>query len=70
MIRLFSLLWLLLPLVACGVAETGAAAAAGGASEAEQARQAKQTEARVQQQLDAAYQHAAEQRKSAEADSQ
>ncbi|HET9391255.1 MAG TPA: hypothetical protein VFO44_16530 [Steroidobacteraceae bacterium] len=70
MIRLFSLLCLLLPLTACGVAETGAAAAAGGVSAAEQARQAKQTEARVQQQIDAAYQHAAEQRKSAEADSQ
>lgn len=70
MVRLIWMLCLLLQLAACGVAETGIAAAAGGASEAEQARQAKQTEARVREQLDSAYQHAAEQRKSADADSQ
>lgn len=69
MIRVIPLLCLALSLSACGVAETGAAAAAGGASEVEQARQAKQTEARVQQQLDAAYQQAAERRQSAESDS-
>jgi len=60
----------LLCLSACGVAETGAAAAAGGASEVEQARQGQQTEARVRQQLDSAYQQAAEQRKAAETASQ
>ena len=57
-------------LVGCGLAETGAAAAAGGVSQAEQVRQAKQTEARVQQQLDAAYQQAADQRRKAETESQ
>jgi hypothetical protein len=64
------LLPLFLALAGCGVAETGAAAAAGGASAVEEARQGRQTEARVQQQLDAAYQQAAEQRKAAEAASQ
>jgi len=60
----------MLLLAGCGVAETGAAAAAGGASEVEAARQAKQTEARVQQQLDAAVKQEAEQRKAAEAATQ
>jgi hypothetical protein len=50
----------------CGLAETTTAVAAGGASQAEQVRQAKQTEARVQKQLDAAYQQAADQRRAAE----
>jgi len=57
-------------LAGCGLAETGAAAAAGGASQVEQVRQAKQTEARVQKQLDAAYQQAADQRRAAETESQ
>jgi hypothetical protein len=57
-------------LTGCGLAETGAAAAAGGASQAEQARQAKQTEARVQQQVDAAVQLDAAHRHAAEAESQ
>jgi hypothetical protein len=57
-------------LAGCGLAETGAAAATAGASQAEQARQAKDTEARVQKQLDAAYQQAADQRHAAEAESQ
>lgn len=57
-------------LAGCGLAETGAAAAAGGASQVEQVRQAKQTEARVQKQLDAAYQQNADQRRAAEAESQ
>jgi hypothetical protein len=57
-------------LAGCGLAETGAAAAAGGVSQVEQARQAKQTEARVQKQLDAAYQQAADQRRAAETESQ
>jgi hypothetical protein len=56
-------------LTGCGLAETGATAAAAGASQAEQARQAKDTEARVKQQLDAAYQQAADQRHAAEAES-
>ena len=57
-------------LTGCGLAETGAAAAAGGASQAQQAREAKQTEARVQQQLDAAMQVDAQHRHAAEAESQ
>jgi hypothetical protein len=54
----------------CGLAETGTAVAAGSASEAEQVRQAKQTEARVQKQLEAAYQQAADQRRAAESATQ
>jgi hypothetical protein len=54
----------------CGLAETGMAGATQGAAQVEQARQAKQTEAQVQQQLDAALQQAASQRKKAEAESQ
>jgi hypothetical protein len=53
-------------LVSCGLAGTGAAGAAGAASEVQQAAQAKDTEARVQQQLDAAAQAAADQRQQAE----
>jgi len=58
------------PIAGCGVAETGAAAAAGASAELEQARQARQTEARVRQQLDAAYQQSAERLKAADAASQ
>jgi hypothetical protein len=54
----------------CGLAETGAAAAAGGASKAEELRRAKETEGQVKQQIDAAYQQAAEQRRAGEAASQ
>ena len=50
-------------LAGCGLAETGAAAAAGGVSKAEEARQAKQTEARIQQQIDAANAQAQQQRR-------
>jgi hypothetical protein len=57
-------------LAGCGLAETGAAAAAGGASQVEQARQAKQTEARVQQQVDAAVQLDADHRRATETESQ
>ena len=57
-------------LTGCGLAETGMAGATQGAAQVEQARQAKQTEAQVQQQLDAAVQQAASQRKRADADSQ
>jgi hypothetical protein len=57
-------------LAGCGLAETGVAGAAAGASQAEQARQAKETEARVQKQLDAAYQQNAAQRQAADAASQ
>jgi hypothetical protein len=57
-------------LAGCGLAETGIAGAAGGASKAEELRQAKETEARVQRQVDAAYQQAAEQRRAGEAASQ
>jgi hypothetical protein len=57
-------------LTGCGLAETGMATAAQGASQVEEARQAKLTVARVQQQLDAAAQQAAAQRKTAESESQ
>ncbi len=57
-------------LTGCGLAETGVVGAAGAASQVEQAREAKKTEARVQQQLDAAVQLNADRRKSAEAESQ
>ena len=57
-------------LTGCGLAETGMAGATQGAAQVEQARQAKQTEAQVQQQVDAAVQQAASQRKREEADSQ
>jgi hypothetical protein len=67
--RLLALL-AVLPLAGCGLAETGAGAAAGGASAAQQAKQAKETEARIQQQVNAAYQQDAARRKAAEAESQ
>ncbi len=57
-------------LTGCGLAETGVAGAAGAASKVEEARQAKQTEARVQQQVDAAVQLNSDRRKNAEAESQ
>lgn len=60
----------ILSLAGCGLAETGATAAAGGASAAQQARQAKETEAKIQQQINAAYQEDAAQRKAAEAAAQ
>lgn len=65
-----ALLTLFLTLAACGLAETGVTAAAGGASEAQQAKQAKQTEAKLQQQINAAEQEDAAQRKAAEAQAQ
>ena len=61
---------LLLPLSGCGLAETGVTAAAGGESAAQQAKEAKQTEAKLQQQINAAYQQDAAQRKAAEAQTQ
>jgi len=57
-------------LAGCGLAETGATAAAGAASAAQQAKQAKETEAKVQQQINAAYQEDAARRKAAEAEAQ
>ena len=59
---------LILSLTACGVAETGGAAASAAAAKAQEARQALKTEAQVREQLDAASRQAAEQRNSAEAD--
>jgi hypothetical protein len=70
MARSLVLLSLILSLTACGVAETGSAAAAAGASKAEEVRQGLQTEARVREQLDAAARQAAGQRTATEADSQ
>jgi hypothetical protein len=60
MVKPFVLLSILLSLAGCGVVDTGAAAAAGGASAVEEARQGKQTEARVQQQINAAFQQDAQ----------
>jgi hypothetical protein len=59
-----------LPLTACGLAETGAAAAAGGASEVQQAKEAKATEERVKKQVEAAVQQATDRQHAAEAESQ
>ncbi len=69
MIKLLALLPAVL-LSACGVADTGAAAATEAAARAQELRAGQQAEARVRQQLDAAYQQAGEQRKAAEAASQ
>jgi hypothetical protein len=60
----------ILSLAGCGLAETGASAAAGGAAAAQQAKEAKETEAKVQQQINAAYQQDAARRKAAEAETQ
>ena len=54
----------------CGLAATGVSATAGAASEAQQAKEAKDTEAKVQQQINAAYQQDAARRKAAEAETQ
>ncbi|HET9018244.1 MAG TPA: hypothetical protein VFN46_01595 [Acetobacteraceae bacterium] len=62
-----SLIAAALVLAGCGLAETGATAATGAAAEAQQAKQAKQTEAKIQQQINAAYQEDAARRKAAEA---
>lgn len=60
----------LLALAGCGLAATGVTTAAGGVSAAQDAKQAKETEAKVQQQINAAYQQDAAQRKAAEAQAQ
>ena len=65
-----ALLAALLALAGCGLIETGATAAAGGASAAQQAKQAQATEAKIQQQINAAYQEDAARRKAAEAQTQ
>ena len=57
----------LLALSGCGLAATGVSAAAGGASAAQEAKQAKDTEAKLQEQINAAYQQDATRRKAAEA---
>jgi len=70
LVKSLALLIPLLMLAGCGLAETGATAAAGAASAAQQAKQAKETEAKVQQQINAAYQEDAARRKAAEAEAQ
>jgi hypothetical protein len=65
-----ALLVTLLTLAGCGLAATGISAAAGGASAAQDAKQAKETEAKLQQQINSAYQQDAAQRKAAEAQAQ
>jgi hypothetical protein len=59
-----------LALAGCGLVEVGATTAAGGASAAQDAKQAKDTEAKLQQQINAAYQQDAANRKAAEAQAQ
>jgi hypothetical protein len=70
MAKTLVVLSLILSLTACGVAQTGAAAAAEGTAKAEEVRQGLQTEARVREQLDAASRASAEQRNAAEAAAQ
>jgi uncharacterized lipoprotein YajG len=69
-VKSLALLAALLTLAGCGLAETGVTTAAGGASAAQQAKQAKETEAKIQQQINAAYQEDAARRKAAEAEAQ
>ena len=61
---------LILSLTGCGVAETGVGAATEAAAKADEVREGLKTEARVQEQLDAASRKAAEQRQAAETASQ
>jgi hypothetical protein len=68
--RVWALLASMLSLSGCGLAETGTAAATGASAQAQQAAQAKTTEERVKQQVDAAYQQAADQRAAAESQGQ
>lgn len=68
--KLLALAATLLALCGCGLAETGATAAAGATSAAQQAKQAKETEAKMQQQINAADQEDAARRKAAEAEAQ
>ena len=68
-VTLLALTLVLGSLAGCGLVDTGASAAASASSQAAQVREAKETEARVQRQLDAAYQQSAAQRQAAEADS-
>ena len=62
-----ALLSTVLALAGCGLAATGVTAASSGVSAAHEAKQAKETEAKLQQQINAAYQEDATQRKAAEA---
>ena len=54
----------------CGLAETTAVAASGAASAAEEAKQGKELEAKVQRDIEAAQQTAADARTKAEAEDQ
>jgi hypothetical protein len=70
MARPLVLVPLILLLTACGVAETGAAAATAATAKSREAREGLKTEARVREQLDAAAQASAAQRNAAETASQ
>ena len=70
MVRALVLLSLILSSTGCGIAETGTAAATAATSKAEEIRQGQAAEARVREQLDAAYKQAAEQRNAADAATQ
>jgi hypothetical protein len=63
----FIALLTVLSLSACGLAETAATGATAASSAAEQAKQGQQTEKRVQQQVEAANQLAADKLKAADA---
>ncbi len=70
MLRIITSMAAVALLSGCGLAETGAAAAAGGASAVEQAREAEKITSRVEADLEAARQQAAEARRTAEAASE
>ena len=67
MTRAIAILVLAGALSGCGLAETGAAAATAGASAAEQAKQARKTTDKVEADIAAAQQAAADARHTAEA---
>ena len=70
MTKSLAVLTVVLPLAGCGLAETGVTAATGATSAAQEAKQAKQDEAKVQQQINSAYQTDEARRKAAEAQAQ
>jgi hypothetical protein len=70
MIRLAAFTLLVASIAGCGLTETVGSAAADATSKAQEIKQGKATEARVQNELDAAARASAEQRQAAEKDSQ
>jgi hypothetical protein len=64
--KLLAIVVTVLALAGCGLAATSVTAAAGGTSAAQDAKQAKDTEAKLQQQINAAYQQDAAKRNAAD----